>query len=78
MMGRASSPLSRTSRCVLTLESAVHRHGADCADTRLCAWLCVGLQVVMVETSFTLDPKKQFDQAGIVIRIDSEHWIKTG
>jgi regulation of enolase protein 1 (concanavalin A-like superfamily) len=32
----------------------------------------------MIETSFTLSPKCQFDQAGIVIRIDSEHWIKTG
>jgi regulation of enolase protein 1 (concanavalin A-like superfamily) len=32
----------------------------------------------MIETSFTLTPKCQFDQAGIVIRIDNEHWIKTG
>ena len=32
----------------------------------------------MVETSFTLCPKRQFDQGGICIRIDHEHWIKTG
>eukprot|EP01052_Picozoa_sp_SAG31_P026794 SAG31_NODE_2455_length_5664_cov_1.921294_4_plen_46_part_00 len=32
----------------------------------------------MVETSFKLNPKKQFDQAGICIRLDHEHWIKTG
>lgn len=32
----------------------------------------------MIETSFTLTPKCQFDSAGIVIRIDNEHWIKTG
>jgi regulation of enolase protein 1 (concanavalin A-like superfamily) len=31
-----------------------------------------------IETSFTLTPKAQFDQAGIFIRLDSEHWIKTG
>jgi regulation of enolase protein 1 (concanavalin A-like superfamily) len=34
---------------------------------------------VMVETSFTIhNPKSQFDQAGIMIRIDHEHWVKTG
>ena len=33
---------------------------------------------VTIETSFTLTPKCQFDQAGIFIRIDSEHWIKCG
>ena len=32
----------------------------------------------MVETSFTLDPRRQFDQAGLVVRLDSEHWVKTG
>ena len=32
-----------------------------------------------IETSFTItNPKNQFDQAGILIRIDKEHWIKTG
>lgn len=31
-----------------------------------------------VETSFTMTPKCQFDQAGIMIRMDHEHWIKTG
>ena len=33
---------------------------------------------VTIETSFTLTPKAQFDQAGIMIRLDPEHWIKTG
>jgi regulation of enolase protein 1 (concanavalin A-like superfamily) len=31
-----------------------------------------------IETSFSLTPKGQFDQAGIFIRLDAEHWIKTG
>lgn len=31
-----------------------------------------------VETSFILNPKRQFDQAGICIRLDHEHWLKTG
>jgi regulation of enolase protein 1 (concanavalin A-like superfamily) len=31
-----------------------------------------------IETKFTIQPKKQFDQVGIVIRMDNEHWIKTG
>lgn len=31
-----------------------------------------------VETSFVLDPKRQFDQAGICIRLDHQHWLKTG
>lgn len=30
------------------------------------------------ETSFTLDAMRQFDQAGILVRIDPEHWIKAG
>ena len=34
--------------------------------------------VATIGTSFTLDPKKQFDQAGLCVRLDSEHWIKTG
>lgn len=33
---------------------------------------------VTIRTSFSLTPKAQFDQAGIIIRIDKEHWIKTG
>ncbi|CAJ1950544.1 unnamed protein product [Cylindrotheca closterium] len=31
-----------------------------------------------IETSFSLTPKAQFDQAGIIIRLDADHWIKTG
>lgn len=31
-----------------------------------------------IETSFSLTPKSQFDQAGIIIRLDKDHWIKTG
>lgn len=33
---------------------------------------------VTIETSFSLTAKNQFDQAGILIRLDHEHWIKTG
>jgi uncharacterized protein len=34
---------------------------------------------VTVETSFTIaDYKSQFDQGGILIRLDHEHWLKTG
>lgn len=33
---------------------------------------------VTIETTFSLTPKSQFDQAGIIIRLDKEHWIKTG
>lgn len=31
-----------------------------------------------VETSFVLHAQHQFDQAGILIRLDSDRWIKTG
>jgi regulation of enolase protein 1 (concanavalin A-like superfamily) len=32
-----------------------------------------------IETSFTItEAASQFDQAGIIIRLDAEHWIKTG
>jgi regulation of enolase protein 1 (concanavalin A-like superfamily) len=34
--------------------------------------------IATVETAFTLDAKSQFDQAGLFVRIDSSHWIKTG
>ena len=34
---------------------------------------------ITVSTSFTLhNPNSQFDAAGIMIRLDSNHWIKTG
>ena len=34
---------------------------------------------ITIETSFEIrQPKSQFDQAGILIRLDHEHWIKTG
>ena len=33
---------------------------------------------ITIETKFTITPKAQFDQAGIMIRLDSDHWIKTG
>ena len=33
---------------------------------------------VTIETSFTITAKSQFDQAGIMIRLDHEHWLKTG
>jgi len=31
-----------------------------------------------IETEFTIFSKSQFDQAGILLRIDNENWIKTG
>jgi len=31
-----------------------------------------------IETSFVLTPRRQFDQAGICVRLDHEHWLKTG
>jgi regulation of enolase protein 1 (concanavalin A-like superfamily) len=31
-----------------------------------------------VETSFTILPKSTFDQAGILLRVDSQNWVKTG
>jgi regulation of enolase protein 1 (concanavalin A-like superfamily) len=37
-----------------------------------------GDQWYTVETSFVLHAQSQFDQAGIMIRIDHEHWIKAG
>lgn len=35
-------------------------------------------QVYTVTTSFTLMAVSQFDQAGLFLRLDAEHWIKTG
>jgi regulation of enolase protein 1 (concanavalin A-like superfamily) len=34
--------------------------------------------VATVQTDFSLNPKRQFDQAGLAVRFDSNHWIKTG
>jgi hypothetical protein len=31
-----------------------------------------------VQTEMTLNPRSQFDQGGIFVRIDSEHWVKAG
>ena len=31
-----------------------------------------------VETEFVLKAKRQFDQAGLIVRMDGEHWLKTG
>lgn len=33
---------------------------------------------VTVQTTLSLTPKAQFDQAGLIIRLDKDHWIKTG
>jgi len=33
---------------------------------------------VTIQTTLSLTPQAQFDQAGILIRLDKEHWIKTG
>ena len=33
---------------------------------------------VMAETSFDLNPIHQFDQAGLMVYLDDEHWLKTG
>ena len=33
---------------------------------------------VLAETFFELAPVNQFDQAGLMVYIDEEHWIKTG
>lgn len=32
----------------------------------------------IAETTFTLDHKMQYDQAGLMVYIDDQHWIKTG
>lgn len=50
-----------------------------CKDDGPCLFATVpAADTVVMETSFTLDPKKQFDQAGLCVRLDHEHWIKTG
>ncbi|XP_038061854.1 regulation of enolase protein 1-like isoform X2 [Patiria miniata] len=42
--------------------------------------LCIDVSEVSVvmETSFTLKAVNQFDQAGLMVRYDKDHWIKTG
>lgn len=50
-----------------------------CKDDGPCLFATVPIdQTVTMETSFTLDPKKQFDQAGLCVRLDHAHWMKTG
>ena len=50
-----------------------------CKDDGSCLFATIPAdETVMLETSFTLSPKKQFDQAGLCIRLDNEHWVKTG
>ena len=34
---------------------------------------------IMVQTTFEItNPNSQFNQGGIMVRLDYEHWIKTG
>jgi len=33
---------------------------------------------VVVQARFTLFPRHQFDQAGLMARLDQDHWLKTG
>ena len=33
---------------------------------------------VVVETSFSIEYKSQFDQAGLMLHSDNNHWIKVG
>ena len=34
--------------------------------------------LLTMEVYFTLTPYRQFDQAGLIVRFDKEHWLKTG
>lgn len=51
-------------------------------DDGPCLFATVSLsETFTCETDFTLDAKRQFskfDQAGLMVRIDAEHWIKAG
>lgn len=50
-----------------------------CKDDGPCLFASVpAADVVTMETSFTLKPVRQFDQAGLCVRLDNEHWVKTG
>ena len=50
-----------------------------CKDDGPCLFATLpNSQPVMMETTFTLDYKRQFDQAGLCLRLGPEHWIKTG
>jgi len=35
-------------------------------------------EYILMETFFDLQPMNQFDQAGLAVRLDKEHWIKAG
>lgn len=47
------------------------------ADTEN-AWLCPWDESAGFQVSFILDFEEQFDQAGIFIHADANHWIKAG
>jgi len=38
----------------------------------------LGMNAWSIETEFSLEAINQFDQAGILVKIDSERWMKTG
>ena len=33
---------------------------------------------VTLEATFSLEPAHQFDQAGLMVRVDKDHWLETG
>jgi regulation of enolase protein 1 (concanavalin A-like superfamily) len=40
--------------------------------------VCLKDLPITIETGFSISSKSQFDQAGILVRLDHEHWLKTG
>lgn len=44
----------------------------------LCTELTADDDVYTITTSFTLYAHRQFDQAGLCVRLDAQHWIKSG
>ncbi len=36
------------------------------------------LEEVTITTAFTLQPRAQFDQAGVIILVDNDIWVKAG